>query len=415
MVQRALLVMAAWSIAASAAGCQDDDAAFKELHAPYSCSRCTTEKKEYCSEWFEDDLRQYCRKSMGYCGCTDNDRGLQSAEADFGSWLNWTCKRAAAAGYCNRGTQNKRAMQTNCRFSCDRCHNYIDYGAGKCVLQAGDEAPFEIIWNLVSPLECQSRCNYMLGCTGYSFSSPTKGCILYVDYAALKVDPNDIWGDSHCMMKEATCASHQCTGGGFVKDTTKDAEDCASGTCLDAQCCKGLEGEECWTQCNKSSGPCDFCGSGFKCCRKNWNGGEKGCHTDEGAENHHVCVTRSGEASKEADKEAGKEAENQTDKEAGKEAENQTDKEAGKEAENQTDKEAGEKAENQTDIEAGKEADSDEKDCSKHQAETTCVNSDCHWDPAGDGSCTELVVSRSRTRNSAGRITTWAVFLLCLP
>eukprot|EP00397_Hematodinium_sp_SG-2012_P057626 GEMP01072227.1.p1 GENE.GEMP01072227.1~~GEMP01072227.1.p1 ORF type:complete len:305 (+),score=25.80 GEMP01072227.1:82-996(+) len=293
MVQRALLVMAAWSIAASAAGCQDDDAAFKELHAPYSCSRCTTEKKEYCSEWFEDDLRQYCRKSMGYCGCTDNDRGLQSAEADFGSWLNWTCKRAAAAGYCNRGTQNKRAMQTNCRFSCDRCrctdndrglqsaeadfgswlnwtckraaaagycnrgtqnkramqtncrfscdrcHNYIDYGAGKCVLQAGDEAPFEIIWNLVSPLECQSRCNYMLGCTGYSFSSPTKGCILYVDYAALKVDPNDIWGDSHCMMKEATCASHQCTGGGFVKDTTKDAEDCASGTCLDAQCCKG--------------------------------------------------------------------------------------------------------------------------------------------------------------------------------
>eukprot|EP00397_Hematodinium_sp_SG-2012_P030306 GEMP01032096.1.p1 GENE.GEMP01032096.1~~GEMP01032096.1.p1 ORF type:complete len:243 (+),score=44.11 GEMP01032096.1:258-986(+) len=94
----------------------------------------------------------------GATSCTDNDRGLKSAGADSGSWRNWTCKQAAAKGYCNHGTQNKRAMQTNCRFSCDRC---------------------------------------------------------------------------------PTCASHQCTGGGFVKDTTKDAEDCASGTCLDAQCCKG--------------------------------------------------------------------------------------------------------------------------------------------------------------------------------
>lgn len=54
------------------------------------------------------------------------------------------------------------------------------------------------------------------------------------------------------------------------------------------------EGVECFMQCKRRSGSCDFCGGG-RCCRRGWKDqgdldGLDGCHDDEGGFDRHVCI-----------------------------------------------------------------------------------------------------------------------------
>merc|ERR1719445_1165702 len=51
------------------------------------------------------------------------------------------------------------------------------------------------------------------------------------------------------------------------------------------------EGEDCWKECNKTQGPCAFCGAGGLCCRHGWHVHEGGCDGFLGIEGrNHVCV-----------------------------------------------------------------------------------------------------------------------------
>eukprot|EP00397_Hematodinium_sp_SG-2012_P005493 GEMP01005513.1.p1 GENE.GEMP01005513.1~~GEMP01005513.1.p1 ORF type:complete len:931 (+),score=136.09 GEMP01005513.1:208-3000(+) len=77
----------------------------------------------------------------GIPGCSDNDAGLQSAEADGGNWDGWTCKRAAEGGYCTNGVKNKRSLQTHCPNSCQQCSGVDDVmvvnAESKCLKDIG--------------------------------------------------------------------------------------------------------------------------------------------------------------------------------------------------------------------------------------------------------------------------------------
>ena len=50
-------------------------------------------------------------------------------------------------------------------------------------------------------------------------------------------------------------------------------------------------GVDCWNQCSKKQGPCNFCGTGL-CCRYGWTG--NGCEGSHGIPDvpGHVCVNR---------------------------------------------------------------------------------------------------------------------------
>merc|ERR1711988_2016327 len=51
-------------------------------------------------------------------------------------------------------------------------------------------------------------------------------------------------------------------------------------------------GEDCWSGCSATQGPCDWCGSGL-CCRKGWSDTSNGCDGTLGIEGQgHVCVAR---------------------------------------------------------------------------------------------------------------------------
>ena len=41
----------------------------------------------------------------------------------------------------------------------------------------------------------------------------------------------------------------------------------------------------------KKSGKCEYCGTGNKCCRKGWKGGESSCSSSEGGNGYHTCVS----------------------------------------------------------------------------------------------------------------------------
>eukprot|EP00397_Hematodinium_sp_SG-2012_P052514 GEMP01062115.1.p1 GENE.GEMP01062115.1~~GEMP01062115.1.p1 ORF type:complete len:372 (+),score=40.39 GEMP01062115.1:199-1314(+) len=80
----------------------------------------------------------------------------------------------------------------------------------------------------------------------------------------------------------------------------KSNDDCSAGEGAGVKC-GGREHEDCWEQCNTKSGPCDFCGVGNKCCRKNFNGGENGCSPSEGPSYRHGCITATGCTDNDAD------------------------------------------------------------------------------------------------------------------
>lgn len=50
--------------------------------------------------------------------------------------------------------------------------------------------------------------------------------------------------------------------------------------------------DQCWSECNKRDGKCDFCGSNGFCCRKGYN--KYGCDGKIGGNDHHICVTYPG-------------------------------------------------------------------------------------------------------------------------
>ena len=50
--------------------------------------------------------------------------------------------------------------------------------------------------------------------------------------------------------------------------------------------------DQCWSECNKRDGKCDFCGSNGYCCRKGYN--NNGCDGKIGGNDHHICVTYPG-------------------------------------------------------------------------------------------------------------------------
>ena len=59
-----------------------------------------------------------------------------------------------------------------------------------------------------------------------------------------------------------------------------------------ATSCRDADTAECLSTCGRS-GPCGWCdkvGLAGKCCRKDFNGGEKGCLAEEGGTGKHVCV-----------------------------------------------------------------------------------------------------------------------------
>ena len=47
-------------------------------------------------------------------------------------------------------------------------------------------------------------------------------------------------------------------------------------------------GEECWWECNKQQGKCDWCGTEGWCCRIDWTG--NGCDGSIGGTENHQCV-----------------------------------------------------------------------------------------------------------------------------
>ena len=51
-----------------------------------------------------------------------------------------------------------------------------------------------------------------------------------------------------------------------------------------------LIGDECFNKCGGKQGPCDFCGAGRLCCRKNHYDKTKGCDGTFGGQNQHECV-----------------------------------------------------------------------------------------------------------------------------
>ena len=60
----------------------------------------------------------------------------------------------------------------------------------------------------------------------------------------------------------------------------------------------GLEnkGKDCWKNCNRQQGPCDWCGSmGFCCTKKNgWTDTSNGCDGSFGGETRHECALNPG-------------------------------------------------------------------------------------------------------------------------
>lgn len=48
-------------------------------------------------------------------------------------------------------------------------------------------------------------------------------------------------------------------------------------------------GSACYKSCEKKSGPCPFCGTGY-CCKQGFNGGERGCTETMGGADDHQCV-----------------------------------------------------------------------------------------------------------------------------
>ena len=53
--------------------------------------------------------------------------------------------------------------------------------------------------------------------------------------------------------------------------------------------------KNCWHECAKKKGPCDFCGSGL-CCKKGEK--EKGCGGFIGGENSYICVPKGNKVAK---------------------------------------------------------------------------------------------------------------------
>ena len=59
----------------------------------------------------------------------------------------------------------------------------------------------------------------------------------------------------------------------------------------------GNIGKDCWENCNRQQGPCDWCGSmGFCCTKKNgWTDTSNGCDGSFGGEKGHECALKPGQ------------------------------------------------------------------------------------------------------------------------
>eukprot|EP00397_Hematodinium_sp_SG-2012_P048371 GEMP01055390.1.p1 GENE.GEMP01055390.1~~GEMP01055390.1.p1 ORF type:complete len:373 (+),score=71.56 GEMP01055390.1:223-1341(+) len=53
--------------------------------------------------------------------CADNDASFQASKRTGGDWNEWTCAKAAEAGYCDDQTESGRSTRTHCAASCDLC------------------------------------------------------------------------------------------------------------------------------------------------------------------------------------------------------------------------------------------------------------------------------------------------------
>ena len=99
------------------------------------------------------------------------------------------------------------------------------------------------------------------------------------------------------LVLEWTEANEYCKErGGFLTDVlNQDTFDFISIHMLDVHVvdAEGLgeldnAGEECWWECNKQQGKCDWCGTEGWCCRMNWKG--NGCDGSIGGANNHQCT-----------------------------------------------------------------------------------------------------------------------------
>ena len=233
-------------------------------------------------------------KDFYYCKgrtCPNNCHGCYEAETNICHPLH--------VHHCYEGSTDGRQWCTT--FSCP--NQYLDVLTQRCVsiCGSGDLNKFHILEN--GQRVCGELCPVGTTCQD-------QGCNI-----------------NACVEGESCCKKQSEGGGTCTADqpksfnVQKDANGCGSNLDLygfpetgaresylqRTTCCKDPPppapdriGQNCWSDCrdengNSQSGSCGWCGTHLgtpsRCCRKNWQNGEKGCLASEGGNDHHICTT----------------------------------------------------------------------------------------------------------------------------